>query len=160
MDGLPKDYYTQQMKALSLKRKGNGYTLHLDFTPIGKNLDRAQDALDAQVWKDVQNYMPLRSGALKSETNERNANARGKVYLYPPNSDYGHYQYEGVLYVDPKTGKGAFYNPTYGFLSRPKKVPSNKKLTYSQPNATAKWGETAINNHYEKWVNLVKRELS
>ena len=138
-----------------------GYKLKLDFTPVGIDLDRAQDALDAQVWDDVQKYMPVDTGLLKSETNVININERGRVFLYPPNSEYGHYQHEGIVYVDPVYQKGAFYSAEYGFWSRPgvTKVPSDRRLTYSQPNATAKWGETAYRNHHKEWLALVKRIL-
>lgn len=159
---MDKNYFKKQLQGMSIIENESGYNIHLDFAVLGEKLDRAQDALDAQVWQDVQKYMPVDSGNLKSETNVLNANVRGKVYLYPPNSDYGHYQYEGILYVDPVYNKGAFFSPEYGFWSRKgvKKVPSNRKLTYSQPNATARWGETAINNHSEQWLNVVKRALS
>lgn len=45
---------------------------------------------------------------------------------------YAHYQYIGKLYVDPITKKGAFYNPDYGFWSRPgaKKEPTNRDLVH------------------------------
>lgn len=45
---------------------------------------------------------------------------------------YAHYQYVGELYVDPKTGKGAFYTEERGFLSRKDvtKVPSGRPLNY------------------------------
>lgn len=159
---MDRDYFKKQLQGMSITENANGYNIHVDFAVLGEKLDRAQDALDAQVWQDVQKYMPVDSGNLKSETNMLNANVRGKVYLYPPNSDYGHYQYEGILYVDPIYNKGAFFSPDYGFWSRKgvKKVPSNRKLTYSQPNATARWGETAINNHGQQWVEVVKRALS
>jgi len=158
---MDRDYFTKKIGGMSFTENANGYTISLDFKPLGEKLDRAQDALDAQVWQDVQKYMPVDSGLLKSETNVLNQTARGEVYLYPPNSDYGHYQYEGIVYVDPVYGKGAFFSPTYGFWSRPsvQKVPSDRKLTYSQPNATARWGETAINNHGAEWLKLVERAL-
>lgn len=161
MARLPKDYYLNKIKKLNMVKTGNGYKLSLDFTPLGIKLDQAQDALDAQVWEDVQKYMPHDTGDLIEQTNAININERGRVYLYPPNSDYGHYLYEGVLYVDPLYGKGAFYSPEYGFWSRPgvKKIPSERKLTYSQPSATDHWGETAYNNHKDDWLEVVKRVL-
>ena len=101
------------------------------------------------------------TGDLKSRTNAINVNERGQVFLYDPESDYGHYQYEGKVYVDPITGKGAFYSPEYGFWSRPgvEKVPSDRPLTYSQPNAVAHWGGVAIQEDQNKWLEVVKRAL-
>ncbi len=54
---------------------------------------------------------------------------------------YAHYQYHGELYVDPVTGKGAFYDSDYGFWSRPntKKISSGKKLKYHTPNTGSYW---------------------
>ena len=145
-----------------MKKTSKGYKMSLDFTPQGIALDRAQDALDAAVWDSVQKRMPLDTGSLKSETNAINVITRGRVYMYPPNSDYGHYQYEGELYVDPVTGKGAMFTPEYGFWSKPgvKKVPSGRPLTYSQPNATAHWGEMAYEADHNEWLEVVKRALS
>lgn len=161
MAGLPDGYYTNKIKKFNLDRVEGGLKITLNFTPLGIKLDRAQDILDAQVWNDVQKYMPLDTGTLKSQTNALNQTVRGRVYLYPPESDYGHYQYEGVVYVDPVYNKAAFYTPEYGFWSRPgvEKIPSDRKLTYSQPNATAHWGETAYQNHNQEWVEIVKRAL-
>lgn len=161
MSFLPKVFYRMKMKKFNLVKAGNGYKLSLNYVPVGIRLDIAQDALDAQVWQDVQKYMPLDTGALKSQTNAININERGRVYMYPPNSDYGHYQYEGIVYVDPKYGNAAFYSPEYGFWSRPgvAKVPSSRRLTYSQPQAQAHWGEVAYRNHHKEWVDVVKRAL-
>lgn len=162
MAGLPDGYYTSRLGKASLYKQGLHYKLKLDFKPLGEKLDYAQDVLDAAVWNDVQKYMPVDTGALKSATNTLNVNERGRVWLYPPDSEYGHYQHEGVVYVDPITGKGAFYSPEYGFWSRPgvTKVPSDRQLTYSQPDATAHWGETAFNNHADEWVAVVQRALN
>lgn len=161
MSYLPDDYYKKQMARFNLIKTGYGYKLALNFTPLGIKLDVAQDALDNAVWDDVKKYMPRDTGTLISQTNAINANERGRVFLYPPESDYGHYQHEGILYVDPITGKGAFYSPEYGFWSRPgvDKVPSDRKLTYSNTMATAHWGETAYNNHHKEWLDVVMRAL-
>ena len=163
MAGIPQNYNKNKLKKFNLTKTGNGYRLRLNFEPLGENIDRAQDALDAQVWQDVQRYMPIDTGALISRTNMLNTvqRQRGKVFLYPPDSDYGHYQHEGKLYVDPEYGKGAFYSPEYGFWSRPgvTKVESDRPLTYSNPNATAHWGETAFKNHKNDWLKVVERAL-
>lgn len=161
MAGLPDNYFKNQFGDLKLHKTGNGYSLKFDFTPVGIKLDQAQDALDRQVWIDVQKYMPLDTGNLIGQTNALNSVTRGRVYMYPPESDYGHYQHEGVVYVDPVYQVGAFYSPEYGFWSRPgvTKVPSDRQLTYSQPMAQAHWGEVAYQNHKDEWVEVVRRAL-
>lgn len=158
---LPKGYYIKKMEGMSLEQTGDGYKLSIDFTPIGVKLEKAQTALDAAVWDSVSRRMPVDTGTLKNETNEINMSERGRVFLYPPDSPYGHYQYEGTLYVDPITGKGAFYSPTYGFWSRPntEKVPSSRKLTYSQPDAVAHWGEVAYEQDHNMWLDAVKKAM-
>lgn len=161
MGGLPDNYYTNKMKKFNVSRTETGFKLSLDYTPLGIKLDHAQDALDAAVWDSVQKRMPVDTGDLKDRTATINANERGVVFLYDPESDYGHYQYEGELYVDPITGKGAFYSPEYGFWSRPgvKKVPSDRPLNYSQSTAVSHWGEVAIREDQQQWLDIVKRAL-
>lgn len=161
MSRLPKNYYTDQLKKFNVSKTETGFKLTLDFTDFGKKLDAAQDALDDAVWESVSRRMPLDTGDLKARTSAINATERGRVFLYDPESDYGHYQYEGKVYVDPITGKGAFYSPEYGFWSRPgvKKVPSDRPLTYSQPNAVAHWGEVAIQEDQQRWLDAVRRIL-
>ena len=155
------NYFKKKFLHSKLKKQGNGYRLSFNFAPIGDKLDYAQYELDTQVWNDVKKYMPIDTGDFQRATNELNAVASGKVYLYPTNSPQGHYLYEGKLYVDPVYGKGAFYSPTYGFWSRPnvEKVRTNIDLTYSNPNATAHWGETAYKNHHKEWEDVVRRAL-
>lgn len=55
----------------------------------------------------------------------------GKVIWDSPDANY---LYEGKLMVDPITLKGAFFNPNYGFWSRPgtEKImdPSGRNLVY------------------------------
>lgn len=45
------------------------------------------------------------------------------------------------MYADPKTGKGAFYDPEYGFWSRSdtEKVPTTQLLHYQNPEAKRDW---------------------
>lgn len=59
-------------------------------------------------------YTPFRSGVLS-----------GTAYIEPDGTSinyitpYARYLWYGKLMVDPITNKGAFYNPVYGFWSRP-----------------------------------------
>ena len=67
----------------------------------------------------------------------------------------------GKLYVDPITGKGAFYDKDYGFWSRPgvPKVPTNIPLNYSKeqnPLATSHWEVPA----FEMYKNIVAQSVS
>lgn len=146
-----------------MRKSGNGYTISLDFSYLDRKLDAAQLAWDIQAAADIQRYMPIDTGNLRQQTASLNAATQGtgQIYLYPPASDYGHYQWKGILYVDPITGKGAFYSPEYGFWSRPgvAKVPSDRFLQYQDPMAEREWEKAAIRDHAEDWKNVVRRAL-
>ena len=82
-------------------------------------------------------YVPTQEGILAT-------NLTIEPYQITYNSPYAHYQWEGKLYVDPITGKGAFYDTNYGFWSRPgvTKIPTDIPLNYSKeqnPLATSHW---------------------
>lgn len=161
-----KGYFTELFNSKNIKKNGKNYKINIDFGDLGRRLDQAQMALDAQVWYDMQKYMPKRegSGHLRMQTNKLNAQAigTGEVHVYDPLVEYAHYQYEGEKYVDPVYRKGAFFSPDYGFWSRKgvKKVPSGEPLHYTNPNATSHWDETAIANHESQWVEVVERALN
>lgn len=159
--GISKNHFEKMFAKMSMKYKRNGTSVSLNLEAFGKKMDIAQDALDAQVWNDMQKYMPMETGTLISETGAINAVVRGEVYLYPPDSDYGHYQYEGIKYVDPLYEIGAFYNPDYGFWSREgvTKVPSDEPLFYGRDGAEAHWDEVAYQNHHKQWVQVAKNAL-
>lgn len=159
---IPKNYFRNLFGKLNIDKEENGAAVKIRFERMGKNVDIAQDVLDAQVWNDMQKYMPIDTGNLIQETNMLNMSTRGEVYTYPPSLDYGHYQYEGWQYVDPKYGVAGFYNKDTGeFWSRKgvEKVKSDKPLFYSNPLAEAHWDEKAYYAHNKEWVKAVKRAL-
>ena len=149
--GLSKNHFTKIFIGLNTKYNKSGIEVDINLENFGKKLDLAQNALDAQVWNDVRAYMPIDSGNMIQQTNILNQGTRGEVYLYPPDLDYGHYMYEGILYVDPVTGSPFASEGTKKVISDPV-----KKLTYSNPMAQAHWGEVAIENHKNQWVQVVK----
>lgn len=68
----------------------------------------------------------------------------GTAIVYPV--PYARYLWYGKLMVDPITKKGAFFNPNYGFWSRPKvqKELTNRDLKYhGSPIRGPKWVERA-----------------
>ena len=154
--GIGKNFFSRMFGKLNIDHSGPGYTIKVSYAAFGKRLDKAQDALDAQVWQDIQRYMPMDTASLIVETDTLNKSTRGEVYLYPPDSDYGHYQHEGEVYE-----KGAFYDPEYGYWSRPgvKKVPSGKPLNYSRESAEAHWEEAAEKNHAKSWLAVARRAM-
>lgn len=151
--GISKTFNKDAFKKLDMKKNGNGYSLSLNFSVLGDKLDRAQAMLDAQVWADVQKYMPMDTGSLIAETDAINKTTRGEVYLFPPNHDYGHYLYEGILYVDPTTGSA------WAPLGETK-VPTEVPLQYHREGAQAHWAEPAFENHKKEWIEVVKRAMN
>ena len=88
-------------------------------------------------------YVPMREGILAQDITI-------EPFQVTYNSPYAHYQWMGNLYVDPITLKGAFYDPDYGFWSRPgvSKIPTGIPLNYSKeqnPLATSHWEVPAYN---------------
>ena len=82
-------------------------------------------------------YVPMREGILAQDITI-------EPFQVTYNSPYAHYQWMGKLYVDPITLKGAFYDPDYGFWSRPgvSKIPTGIPLNYNKeqnPLATSHW---------------------
>ena len=82
-------------------------------------------------------YVPMREGILAQDITI-------EPFQVTYNSPYAHYQWMGKLYVDSITLKGAFYDPDYGFWSRPgvSKIPTGIPLNYSKeqnPLATSHW---------------------
>lgn len=159
--GIVKDLFRRRFQKYHIKFTNNGIKVDIDLRDLGDRLDIAQDALDAQVWADMQKYMPFATGNLKAQTSRLNAVTRGEVYAYDPAVEYAHYVYEGEKYVDPVYRVGGFYAPDYGWWSRKgvRKIPSGEPLFYTNPKAEAHWDEIAMANHEKEWVDVVRRAL-
>ena len=106
-------------------------------------------------------YIPARHLLLTQNVSVYTKNDHGVVEY---NSPYAHYQYEGKLYVDPTTKKGAFTNGEGLYWSRPgiAKVPTGRGLKYSSfphPKATSHWDKAmmverkdALARAYENYI--------
>lgn len=95
---------------------------------IGLNeCGKCQNYIDSFVFYHCKPYLPGKH----IHTPHANDFGSGKVIWNTPDANY---HYEGKLMVDPKTLKGAFFNPNYGFWSRPntEKImdPQNRDLNY------------------------------
>lgn len=160
--GMPKNYFTNLFKKANIKINNSGISVNIDITRFGRKLDAGQDAMKEELVKDMLQYVPKGDTmALYNDIksfNESNGE-RDVVYAFNPNGvPYGHYQWAGILYADPITGKGAFYNPEYGFWSRPgvEKVKTNRLLAYTDPNAKRDWLRYAAEHHREDVVKAAK----
>ena len=85
------------------------FKLKIDGDAIRKRYSdkkkKARMMLKSEIVKDCAPFVPMLDGALKnSPIASISKDDDFIIYLSP----YAHYQYYGVLYVDPMTGKGAF----------------------------------------------------
>ena len=86
----------------------------------------------------------------------------GKVIWDSPDA---HYLYEGKLMVDPITHKGAFFNPNYGFWSRPNtpKIydPNGRKLEYHKGGKSGDhWFDRMIDNEMDDLLEEISKIVS
>lgn len=72
-------------------------------------------------------YVPYRDGNLRLNVSQA---TDGSYITY--HSPYAHYQYEGILYVDPETGSSWARKDTT-------KVPTSTPLTYHTPGTGHHW---------------------
>ena len=123
----------------------------LDLDRINVALDKAQYALDSQVMDDMVPYMPHVTGTFINTVRAASASVAGTGIVYAARPPMGRFLYEGKVMVDPVTNSP---------WARPgaKKVVTNRSLTYSNPQATPHWFETAKKKHKKQWVNLTKKE--
>ena len=157
---IGKNYFKNLFKKMNINVNDGGVSVNINMTRFGIRLDKAQDALDNEFLTRMLQHVPGEDGgALRADIkkfNETNGE-RGVIYAYNPNGvPYGHYQHEGILYVDPITGKGSFYTP--GYWSRPgvDKVPSNRILQYQNPEARRDWARYTAENEKEAIVGAAK----
>ncbi len=120
----------------------------------------AQRQLDESFLKYCDPYLPFDSGMLRDSGYTATEIGSGEIVWNDPKA---HYLYEGILYVDPKTGKGAFYSNDYGFWSRPgvQKVPSDRELEYHGGGLRGKrWAERMWADRSEDIIREVEAVIS
>ena len=86
-------------------------------------------------------YVPFRDGDLATNVEE------GINYV-KYNSPYAHYQYRGILYVDPETGSPFARKDAT-------KVPTNRRLTYHTPGTGPYWNRRMVSAE----MNIIEEEL-
>lgn len=117
---------------------------------------RVQQVIDTSFIHYMRLKMPQEIGIMIANT--RNPQS-GLVTVETP---YAHYMNEGIKYVDPITGKGAFYNENYGFWSRPniRKIPSNESLNYhGGANRGAHFTERTISENFNDILSEAQKEI-
>lgn len=124
-----------------------GLHVEIALKPYEEKFLAAQQWLGDRVLEDCRAVMPLLTGSLQ----QRSYTAYGgRQVIFP--GPYARFLYGGMVMVDPDTGspwarKGA------------KKVVTDRPLTYSNPEATAYWFDTAKTRNSEYWINGVKERI-
>ncbi len=130
-------------------------TVDLDNLIDEETLLKARRFLGNEVMRLADDYVPMDSGVLK-DTAFVTPLADALIYPQP----YAHYMYEGVLYVDPITKKGAFHDPVSGrFWSRPdtQKEKTDRPLNYAgAPKRGADWIERMWDEYGREIEEAVK----
>lgn len=117
---------------------------------------RTQKVIDTSFIRYMRLKMPQDSGLMIANT--RNPEG-GLVTVETP---YAHYMNEGIKYVDPITGKGAFFNENYGFWSRPntKKVPNGESLNYhGGTDRGAHFVERTASENFDDILDEAQKEI-
>lgn len=117
----------------------------VSFDRFTKQFADAQQWLGDRVLEDCKSHMPLLTGDLQQRSHTED---NGRQVVFP--GPYARFQYGGKVMVDPDTGspwarKGV------------KKVLTDRPLTYSNPQATDHWFDTAKAQFGGAWVAGVKK---
>lgn len=113
-----------------------------------------QKFIDNEVMRQSLPYMPNLNGVLQNAMMSQTVIGSGQIRQ---NTPYARYQYYGVLFVDPITLKGSFYDARTGRHWSRKGVakipdPNGRTLTYNtSKNALAgsHWFDRAMKDHGE-----------
>lgn len=121
---------------------------------------RTQKVIDSTFMGYMDPYMPADSYSMINSMYSSTKVGSEEININVP---HAHYQHEGELYVDPKTGKGAFYDKNSGrYWSRPgiKKIPSGKKLNYHGGALRGDhFVERMLADHFEDILNAGQKEI-
>lgn len=118
---------------------------------------RVQRVIDSEFMRYMKEKMPASSE--QHMIHQTRSLEPGLIEVATP---YAHYMNEGILYVMPHNGKGAYYSPTYGYWSEKgvAKIPSEKSLVYhSGPNRGAHFVERTASENFDDIVRAAQREL-
>ena len=122
----------------------------VDMSRFEKNFQDAQKWLDNQVMTSMLPFMPRVTGTFINNTREKSISLAGSGIVCAGYKPQGQFLYGGKVMVDPVTGS-AWARKDTG------KVLTNKPLTYSNPQATPQWFETAKRRDGDMWVREVKK---
>lgn len=119
---------------------------------------RIQKMLTSEIQRISDPFVPFANGPLKNQV----VFAQDYTW-FEYVSPYARYHWFGKLMVDPKTKKGAFFNPSYGFWSRPntQKVLTETPMKYSGATQRGpKWVERAWAQYGDEILTNLERMAS
>lgn len=128
----------------NLSYVGANFRVDLSLDRFSKQFTEAQQWLGDRVLEDCKAYMPHLTGSLQQRSHTESG---GKQVIFP--GPYARFQYGGKVMIDPDTGSPWARRGV-------KKVLTERPLTYSNPQATDHWFDTAKAQHGEYWINGVK----
>lgn len=107
-------------------------------------------------------YVPSLYNTLARNVRVYVENGKGVVHYL---SVFAHYQYKGIVMVDPVTGKACFSDAEGHKWSRPgvKKVPTSRKLKYTKfrhPLATSYWDKAMSTSRSGDLAGAVQRFIA
>lgn len=130
----------------SITYVGDGFRVDIKLSRFSRQFAEAQWWLGEQVLAGCKPFMPYQTGNLIQRSYTEKNGAR---VVFP--GPYARYLYMGKVMVDSVTGKGP------RFRKGAKLVPTERRLKYSQPQATDHWFEEAKKRHGDSWIEGAKK---
>lgn len=127
-------------------------TANIDPNIIAARTPKADHILAVQAAKDTTPFVPMRTGTLRNSTQ-----VSGGTITYP--GPCAHYLWNGIVFVDPKTGYAGIPTMT-GWFSRKgvTKVPSGRKLNIRV--GQSHWFDASKAMNMGKWLRVYGRALN
>ena len=119
----------------NIEMKGKEFYVKIDMSGWAKKHEEAQKWLDQRIIEDMEQYVPIRTGALRNYLRTVNAPRYGTGSLYVYKKPLP--QYPTLLY--------------YGYNAQ------GRPIRYSCPTAQAMWFEVAKRTHGREWSEGVGR---
>lgn len=137
-----------------------GVHVTLDLRAYEQRHKKAQQWLGDRVLEDSRACMPHLTGDFQQRSHIEDG---GKKVVFP--GPFAGVLYRGKIMVDSVTGKGPRKIPTgpgeyiLRFRKGAKLVPTNRPLTYSNPQAVPEWFEHAKRLNKQFWIEGVAEKM-
>lgn len=139
------------------------FTVKADLSSVEDDLKKlgldeggaAQAFLTSEIMRLSSDYIPFKEGILQASA--RISEDKKAIEYHSP---YAQYHWFGKLMVDPVSKKGAFFNPNYGFWSRPntQKELSERNMNYNgAPRRGSRWVTRCVIDNGDRFIDSVER---